>query len=123
MTKQDYYGTKRVTAWPRQRWVTEGIASGPEGYVVRYADGYTSWSPKEVFEAAYKPITAMDLAGAFAAVKDGHTVIRADPEWQKLQWSKKGGLTRDGKNFGPDGPGVLLFDADIYAEDWMIVGA
>lgn len=25
-----------------------------EGYLVEYPDGYTSWSPKEVFDAAYK---------------------------------------------------------------------
>lgn len=27
-----------------------------EGYRVRYADGYESWSPKDVFEAAYLPL-------------------------------------------------------------------
>lgn len=27
-----------------------------EGYHVVYEDGYHSWSPKNVFEAAYKPI-------------------------------------------------------------------
>lgn len=26
-----------------------------EGYLVRYEDGYQSWSPKEVFDKAYKP--------------------------------------------------------------------
>ena len=25
-----------------------------EGYYVRYPDGYVSWSPKEVFERAYR---------------------------------------------------------------------
>lgn len=25
------------------------------GYLVEYEDGYQSWSPKDVFEAAYKP--------------------------------------------------------------------
>ena len=28
-----------------------------DGYRVRYSDGYVSWSPKEVFEAAYLPVT------------------------------------------------------------------
>ena len=45
MTKE-YIGTKQVTAWPETR-------DGKEGYAVKYADGYTSWSPKDVFEAAY----------------------------------------------------------------------
>lgn len=45
MTKE-YIGIKQVTAWPETR-------DGKEGYAVKYADGYTSWSPKDVFEAAY----------------------------------------------------------------------
>ncbi len=28
----------------------------PNGYYVKYEDGYESWSPKEVFEAGYKPL-------------------------------------------------------------------
>lgn len=33
------------------------VAGGTkEGYKVRYADGYTSWSPKDVFENAYLPV-------------------------------------------------------------------
>ena len=27
-----------------------------DGYLVAYKDGYKSWSPKSVFEEAYKPI-------------------------------------------------------------------
>ena len=57
-----YIGTKLVEAEPAWRLngkVYEagtmfGSADRPEeGYRVRYADGYESWSPKEVFEAAY----------------------------------------------------------------------
>ncbi len=28
-----------------------------EGYLVEYADGYISWSPKEVFEKAYMEVS------------------------------------------------------------------
>lgn len=28
------------------------------GYRVEYPDGYVSWSPKEVFESAYREVTA-----------------------------------------------------------------
>jgi hypothetical protein len=42
----EYIGTKQVTAWAQEK-------DGKEGYAVKYADGYTSWSPKEVFEASY----------------------------------------------------------------------
>lgn len=27
-----------------------------DGYIVKYPDGYISWSPKEVFEAAYREL-------------------------------------------------------------------
>jgi hypothetical protein len=32
---------------------TDPLAQGREGYRVRYPDGYVSWSPADVFEAAY----------------------------------------------------------------------
>lgn len=43
---QHYIGTKQVLAW-------EAAKDGKPGYAVQYEDGYTSWSPKDVFEAAY----------------------------------------------------------------------
>lgn len=43
---QEYIGTKQITGWP-------ALKDGLDGYSVKYADGYTSWSPKDVFEAAY----------------------------------------------------------------------
>lgn len=42
-----YIGTKRVTAWEQEK-------DGIPGYAVQYADGYLSWSPKQVFEDAYR---------------------------------------------------------------------
>lgn len=46
---QEYIGTKQITAWPEMKDMLDGFA-------VQYADGYTSWSPKKVFEEAYLPI-------------------------------------------------------------------
>jgi hypothetical protein len=66
---QDYYGTKRITAWRETR-------DGRDGYGVKYADGYTSWSPKETFEAAYQPLEAMSFGHAIVALKEGHRVAR-----------------------------------------------
>lgn len=43
---QEYIGTKQVTAWEQEK-------DGQPGYAVKYADGYISWSPKDVFEQAY----------------------------------------------------------------------
>ena len=43
---QQYVGTKQVTAWEQEKDLQPG-------YAVKYEDGYISWSPKAVFEAAY----------------------------------------------------------------------
>lgn len=42
-----YIGTKEVVAWQAEK-------DGQPGYGVKYADGYTSWSPKAAFEEAYR---------------------------------------------------------------------
>lgn len=66
---KQYVGTKVVMAEPMT--ITEaqkvlGRELNPEtieedGYLVEYKDGYKSWSPKSVFEEAYKPSeTALD---------------------------------------------------------------
>lgn len=47
--KKTYIGVKRIEAYPAER-------DGQPGYAVIYPDGYKSWSPKAVFEAAYFPI-------------------------------------------------------------------
>ena len=62
---EKYIGTKMIEAEPAYR--CEGkiyLKTGPyprslkleDGYRVRYADGYESWSPKDVFEKAYLPV-------------------------------------------------------------------
>ena len=49
MENKTYIGVKRIEAYPEER-------DGKPGYAVIYPDGYKSWSPKDVFEAAYFPI-------------------------------------------------------------------
>lgn len=46
---QHYIGTKQIEAWEQDK-------DGQPGYAVKYSDGYISWSPKDVFEAAYLPM-------------------------------------------------------------------
>lgn len=65
-----YIGTKEVSATPA--WQIDGTIypkdgvvprsmNRKDGYKVVYEDGYESWSPKDVFEKAYKPSdTALD---------------------------------------------------------------
>lgn len=59
---QKYIGVKQVEAKPMTKkeyndyrgWtVPEGENPNDEGYVVKYEDGYVSWSPIEVFNKAY----------------------------------------------------------------------
>jgi len=45
-----YIGTKIICANPQ-------VKNGIDGYKVVYPDGYVSWSPKDVFEEAYRKIT------------------------------------------------------------------
>lgn len=56
-----YIGTKEVKARPMT--ATEAVGKGykvgnniGDGYEVEYKDGYKSWSPKEVFNDAYRPV-------------------------------------------------------------------
>ncbi len=54
-----YIGTKVVQAHREEKCTQTG--SGPvveQGYKVVYEDGYTSWSPKDVFERCYREITS-----------------------------------------------------------------
>lgn len=78
MTKE-YYGTKLIEAWEGKG----GKDSLEDGYVVKYEDGYMSWSPKVVFEKAYQPLTAMSFGHAIEALKKGQKVCRAG-------WNEKG---------------------------------
>ncbi|MBN2162560.1 MAG: hypothetical protein JXR25_16825 [Pontiellaceae bacterium] len=58
-----YIGVKKVVAFPAtdyeaERYLGRAIAHRDDevavkGYVVRYSDGYESWSPAEAFERAY----------------------------------------------------------------------
>lgn len=47
-----------------------------DGYRVKYPDGYESWSPKAVFEEAYRECDCMTFGLAIEAMKKGHKVAR-----------------------------------------------
>jgi hypothetical protein len=52
-----YVGSKIIKAEPQDHPKT-----GEEGYAVEYPDGYRSWSPKRVFEAAYRLVEPAEVA-------------------------------------------------------------
>ena len=47
-----------------------------DGYKVVYPDGYESWSPKDVFEKAYRPTDGMNFGLAIEAAKCGKRIAR-----------------------------------------------
>lgn len=81
-----YIGTKIIEAVPAIRkggkvyeegWpVPKSMDPTEEGYKVRYPDGYESWSPKDVFEEAYRPTDCMSFGLAIEAMKKGKKVAR-----------------------------------------------
>lgn len=49
-----YIGCKVIKAEPQQK-------DGKDGYKVIYPDNYISWSPKDVFENAYREILPEEI--------------------------------------------------------------
>lgn len=151
---QKFIGVKIISAEPQVKVgypadveTTEELGEGPidiDGYKVVYEDGYTSWSPKDVFEKAYRPTDGLTFGLAIEALKLGKKVARkgwngADmflylvqgsefevnrpplntiyPEGTKVKYRPHIDLkTADGSiaTWSPSG-------SDALAEDWFIV--
>lgn len=144
-----YIGTKMIEAKPMNRgeynkyrgWnIPEGENPEDEGYLVRYQDGYESWSPRKQFEEAYRDCQAMTFGIALELLKKGLRVAREGwngkgmlllyvpsekygiiekigleiPKGNLLPWI--GMKTADSK-FVP----WLASQTDVLAEDWMVV--
>ena len=83
---QKYIGTKIIEAVPAIRkggkvyeegWpIPKSMDPTEEGYKVRYPDGYESWSPKDVFNEAYRPTDCMNFGLAIEAAKKGAKITR-----------------------------------------------
>lgn len=90
-----HIGTKIINASPMTRlaynhlrgWTLPANENpDDEGYLVEYLDGgtanvqgftgYISWSPKDVFERAYRPTTSMTFGDALVMLKTGSKVAR-----------------------------------------------
>lgn len=123
-----YVGTKIIHAHPEQR-------IGEPGYLVRYADGYASWSPRDVFEEAYRECEAMTFGLALECLKKGMHICRAGWNgkgmWLELQRPDAHSnmtLPYVFLNYPADAqntPGArvpwLASQTDMLAEDWKIV--
>lgn len=82
-----YIGTKVVNATPA--WRVDGKVylkddavpksmNREDGYKVVYEGGYESWSPKDVFEKAYREVGSVNFGGAIDLLKAGLAVRRKD---------------------------------------------
>lgn len=60
---------------PKGTLVADGIPV-EHGYKVVYPDGYVSWSPKAVFEEAYRETDGMSFGLAIEAAKKGKKISR-----------------------------------------------
>ena len=142
---QKYIGTKIIEAEPCKAWKdTKLHKAGEDGYKVRYADGYESWSPKDVFEEAYRPTDCMNFGLAIEAAKKGAKITRRGwngkgmflyyvPEgrYPARTDAAKSIATEDGKvDYGAyiamktaQGNVVpwLASQTDILADDWEVV--
>jgi len=128
-----YIGTKIVTAWG-----ADG-KDGQPGYAVKYEDGYTSWSPKDIFETAYRgiegPVQALTFGDALHMLKLGKRVQRAGwngkglvLELQTPDAHSKMTLPYIFMSYPVDAintPGArvpwLASQTDMLAEDWVVL--
>ena len=158
---KQYIGTKIIMAEPASRyWLEDGrkvvatrnemlskemmakVTACDEGYKVRYPDGYESFSPKDVFEEAYRETAGgISFGMAIEAAKLGKKIARKG-------WNGKGQYVelatcisyknRDGEAVnaehrcignkalafvGTSGVqmGWLASQADMLADDWVIL--
>ena len=152
-----YFGVKHIyaTSMNRQEYdekrgwtVPEDENPSDEGYMVEYVDSpnantnfspyYVSWSPKDIFDAAYRPIDGMTFGIAIEMLKKGEKVARKG-------WNGKGiflelqtptelskmtspyiyidttGLQGDNPHAPRSLVPWLAGQTDMLAEDWVIV--
>lgn len=90
MSNIKYIGVKIVGAEPMTRAEFEekhnrnvgGDIHG-EGYEVEYENGYKGWSPKSVFDEAYRPTTGMTFGLA-------QECLKREAKVQRVGWNGKG---------------------------------
>lgn len=145
-----YVGTKVINAKPMNRkeyndfrgWELPSDENGDdEGYLVEYVDGgqantdsysgYVSWSPKDVFEEAYKSSGEMNFGQALEILKRGFKVARQGwicgreriflVDVFDTGEGIKHQVRIDMKTATGEVVNWLAPEADVLAEDWMVV--
>lgn len=145
-----FIGTKVIEAKPMTRgeynkyrgWtIPEDENPTDEGYLVAHPDGHESWSPKGDFEEAYHEYSNLTFGLAIGAMKKGKRVARKgwNGEKQYIQLATRNSyksatgeivnceheaIGNEAIAFvGTSGVqmGWLASQADMLAEDWVIV--
>ena len=151
---KNYIGVKEINAKPMTRREYAVFLHHPidsddeEGYLVEYKDGgvpntkefkgYVSWSPKGVFERAYRPASSMNFGLAIEAMRKGRKVSRSG-------WNGKGifielqrptdlskmtspyifinttGLQTDNDDAPKSLVPWIASQTDMLADDWVVV--
>lgn len=134
MTK--FIGTKQIEAEPmtrgeynRCRGWTIPANENPEdeGYLVKYNDGYISWSPKKQFEEAYSEIGKNPLYDTALLMKRDDFKERFQAEYIQLKIRYNGLKAMLEKykagtlSFQPKCSYELLFTQLVYMENYMKV--
>ena len=136
---KQYIGTKIIEAAPAIRkggkvydltWpIPKSMEPEELGYRVRYPDGYESWSPKDVFEEAYRPTKGVNFGLALEAMKKGmgarlphwkpDVVIRAQypDEHSKMTAPYLYVESRFGRVPWKE---TMI---ELFSDDWVIVGS
>lgn len=145
-----YIGTKMIEAKPMNRgdyntyrgWnIPKDENPADEGYLVMYSDGYESWSPKKQFEEAYRDCMGMTFGIALELLKNGCKVARegwngkeqyiqlatsisyksADDEIVNCEHEAIGNKAIAFVGTSGVQMGWLASQADMLAEDWVVV--
>lgn len=146
-----YIGTKIIEAIPAIRKggkvyevgqpIPRNMDHEEDGYKVRYPDGYESFSPKAVFEEAYRETDYLSFGLAIEAAKKGKKIARRG--WngknqyvelaERISYENAAHEVINAKHeaignkalafVGTSGVqlGWLASQADMLADDWMIV--
>ena len=149
--KSIYIGTKVVKAEPMTMTEAQKVlgreltqsAIEENGYLVEYENGYKSWSPKSVFEKAYRELSVMNFGNALSVLKSGYPVRRANWSGNKFLYfvpsASYSAMTDIAKSIA-DEDGKVLYKSyiairckdgcvgfytptqcDVLAEDWEVV--
>ena len=136
---KQYIGTKIIEAAPAIRkggkvydltWpIPKSMESEELGYRVRYPDGYESWSPKDVFEEAYRPTEGVNFGLALEAMKKGMGARL--PHWKpdvviRAQYPDKHSKMTAPYLYVESRFGRVPWKEtmiELFSDDWVIVGS